>query len=152
LSQYVMPLVVSDKASQPFFPIKSQLKTTLCWLLCIFACLFFYCWCRRRDSNSHSLRHYPLKIACLPISPRRQQPSILPRFDPFVQRTIAPAQSGKSGCRPILESGWSRWRERLARRGPKVQPERLRLAPERLARAPKTQALREPAACPSRRR
>jgi len=28
-------------------------------------------WCRRRDSNSHSLRHYPLKIACLPISPRR---------------------------------------------------------------------------------
>ena len=29
-------------------------------------------WCRRRDSNSHSFRHYPLKIACLPISPRRQ--------------------------------------------------------------------------------
>lgn len=29
------------------------------------------CWCRRRDSNSHSFRHYPLKIACLPISPRR---------------------------------------------------------------------------------
>ena len=28
-------------------------------------------WCRRRDSNSHSLSHYPLKIACLPISPRR---------------------------------------------------------------------------------
>ena len=28
-------------------------------------------WCRRRDSNSHSFRHYPLKIACLPISPRR---------------------------------------------------------------------------------
>jgi hypothetical protein len=33
-------------------------------------CLF--CWCRRRDSNSHSFRHYPLKIACLPIPPRRQ--------------------------------------------------------------------------------
>ena len=29
-------------------------------------------WCRRRDSNSHSFRHYPLKIACLPIPPRRQ--------------------------------------------------------------------------------
>ena len=35
-------------------------------------------WCRRRDSNSHSLRHYPLKIACLPISPRRLETSILP--------------------------------------------------------------------------
>ncbi len=35
---------------------------------------FFYSsvyWCRRRDSNSHSSRHYPLKIACLPIPPRR---------------------------------------------------------------------------------
>src|SRR6201996_1404889 len=30
-----------------------------------------FLWCRRRDSNSHSFRHYPLKIACLPISPRR---------------------------------------------------------------------------------
>ena len=30
-------------------------------------------WCRRRDSNSHSFRHYPLKIACLPISPRRHK-------------------------------------------------------------------------------
>ncbi len=28
-------------------------------------------WCRRRDSNSHSFRHRPLKTACLPISPRR---------------------------------------------------------------------------------
>jgi hypothetical protein len=28
-------------------------------------------WCRRRDSNSHDFRHYPLKIACLPIPPRR---------------------------------------------------------------------------------
>src|ERR1035437_9412873 len=33
-------------------------------------------WCRRRDSNSHSFRHYPLKIACLPISPRRQFSSV----------------------------------------------------------------------------
>ncbi len=30
-----------------------------------------FIWCRRRDSNSHSFRHYHLKIACLPISPRR---------------------------------------------------------------------------------
>src|SRR5690554_1880281 len=29
-------------------------------------------WCRRPESNRHTLRHYPLKIACLPISPRRQ--------------------------------------------------------------------------------
>ena len=29
------------------------------------------CWCLGRDSNSHGLRHYPLKIACLPISPPR---------------------------------------------------------------------------------
>src|SRR5690554_8057409 len=32
----------------------------------------FMSWCRRRDSNSHSFRHYPLKIACLPIPPRRR--------------------------------------------------------------------------------
>ena len=32
---------------------------------------FVMSWCRRRDSNSHSFRHYPLKIACLPIPPRR---------------------------------------------------------------------------------
>src|SRR6185503_10192293 len=29
-------------------------------------------WCPRSDSNRHSLRHYPLKIACLPIPPRGQ--------------------------------------------------------------------------------
>ena len=29
-------------------------------------------WCRRGDSNSHGLRHCPLKTACLPISPRRR--------------------------------------------------------------------------------
>lgn len=31
----------------------------------------FKFWCRRRESNSHSFRHYHLKIACLPIPPRR---------------------------------------------------------------------------------
>ncbi len=30
-------------------------------------------WCRRPESNRHGLRHYPLKIACLPIPPRRQR-------------------------------------------------------------------------------
>ena len=66
-------------------------------------------WCRRRDSNSHSFRHYPLKIACLPISPRRLgeetlsgtrlrlsaparfpycfKPCILPQSEAFVQCT-----------------------------------------------------------------
>lgn len=28
-----------------------------------------FVWCPGRDSNPHSFRHYPLKIACLPISP-----------------------------------------------------------------------------------
>src|SRR5471030_3016639 len=37
----------------------------------ILAGFIYISWCRRRDSNSHSFRHYPLKIACLPISPRR---------------------------------------------------------------------------------
>jgi hypothetical protein len=32
--------------------------------------IFFMC--RRGDSNPHSLRHTPLKRACLPISPLRQ--------------------------------------------------------------------------------
>ena len=31
----------------------------------------FY-WCRRPDSNRDSFRYYPLKIACLPIPPRRR--------------------------------------------------------------------------------
>jgi len=39
-----------------------------------------FCWCRRRDSNSHSFRHYPLKIACLPISPRRHIVQNRPNF------------------------------------------------------------------------
>lgn len=42
---------------------------------------FLYCirllwivrWCRRRDLNSHDFRHYPLKIACLPIPPPRRE-------------------------------------------------------------------------------
>ena len=42
-------------------------------------------WCRRRDSNSHSFRHYPLKIACLPISPRRLETSILPCLSSIFQ-------------------------------------------------------------------
>ena len=29
----------------------------------------FYTWCPERDLNPHDLRHYPLKIACLPIPP-----------------------------------------------------------------------------------
>jgi hypothetical protein len=59
---------------------KSQLGHAPCWLC--------YFWCRRRDSNSHSFRHYPLKIACLPISPRRLKTNILTCFSPFVQRTL----------------------------------------------------------------
>lgn len=29
-------------------------------------------WCERRDLNPHAVKHYPLKIACLPIPPRSQ--------------------------------------------------------------------------------
>ena len=28
-------------------------------------------WCRRPESNRHRLPHHPLKMACLPIPPRR---------------------------------------------------------------------------------
>src|SRR6476620_11705216 len=45
-------------------------------------------WCRRRDSNSHSFRHYPLKIACLPISPRRQA-LYFNCFGLFIQCTVS---------------------------------------------------------------
>lgn len=45
-------------------------------------------WCRRRDSNSYSLRHYPLKIACLPISPRRHKAVILLRFHAVVNPVL----------------------------------------------------------------
>ena len=38
--------------------------------------------CRRRDSNPHTLRHTPLKRACLPISPLRHNPSSLRKFPP----------------------------------------------------------------------
>ena len=34
-----------------------------------FAGLQTFVWCGRRDLNPHSLGHYPLKIACLPIPP-----------------------------------------------------------------------------------
>ena len=37
-------------------------------------------WCRRGDSNSHGLRHCPLKTACLPISPRRLVSALHGRF------------------------------------------------------------------------
>jgi hypothetical protein len=59
--------------------IKSQLRHLLCWLSLSYL-LYGATWCRRRDSNSHSFRHYPLKIACLPIPPRRHSPHILLRL------------------------------------------------------------------------
>jgi len=31
-------------------------------------------WCPRPDLNRHGLRHYPLKIACLPIPPLGHEP------------------------------------------------------------------------------
>ena len=62
-------------------------------------------WCRRRDSNSHSFRHYPLKIACLPISPRRHKAHILTCFARFVQCTNAIGQS-ETGYRPSYFGIW----------------------------------------------
>src|SRR5690606_32072274 len=32
----------------------------------------WFVWCPGRDSNPHSFRHYPLKIACLPVPPPGQ--------------------------------------------------------------------------------
>ena len=41
-------------------------------------------WCRRRDSNSHDLSHNHLKVACLPIPPRRHLTELaLSDFDYF---------------------------------------------------------------------
>ncbi len=41
-------------------------------------------WCRRRDSNSHDLSHNHLKVACLPIPPRRHLAELtLSSFDYF---------------------------------------------------------------------
>ena len=37
----------------------------------------FHYWCPGRDSNSHAVnRHYPLKVACLPIPPPGLLPSL----------------------------------------------------------------------------
>lgn len=51
------------------------------------------CWCRRRDSNSHSFRHYPLKIACLPIPPRRLRLNCPATPEIFVAKILIPRQS-----------------------------------------------------------
>ena len=37
----------------------------------------FLTWCRSGDSNPDARRHYPLKIACLPVSPLRQEVAAL---------------------------------------------------------------------------
>ena len=70
-------------------------------------------WCRRGDSNSHGLRHCPLKTACLPISPRRLYLSLrhvrailFPRPTPPVLR-----------CR-LRGRGLRRLRDRPRRRRP----------------------------------
>ena len=34
-------------------------------------CFKYYKWCRWPESNRHAVKHYPLKIACLPIPPHR---------------------------------------------------------------------------------
>ncbi len=60
--------------------------------------LLTFIWCRRRDSNSHSLRHYPLKIACLPISPRRLKHAILTCFASCLQCTLASSAAIFSGA------------------------------------------------------
>ena len=60
---------------------------TLIRLLLLFACISVHLrsfaqkcfvflilkkWCRRPESNRHEFPHHPLKMACLPISPRRR--------------------------------------------------------------------------------
>ena len=38
----------------------------------VYLTTLFINWCPRPDSNRHDFRHYPLKIACLPIPPLGQ--------------------------------------------------------------------------------
>jgi hypothetical protein len=51
----------------------------------------YHRWCRWPESNRHGSRHYPLKIACLPIPPHR------PGYKQGIKRT-ATAYSGKSSA------------------------------------------------------
>ena len=44
----------SDRHLCPYFDLRPELKE-----------------CRRRDSNPHTSRHHPLKMACLPVPPLR---------------------------------------------------------------------------------
>ena len=60
--------------------------------------------CRRRDSNPHSLRHTPLKRACLPISPLRLKYSKLKVTNfRFIQSVILNLQFSIYLC-PGLDS------------------------------------------------
>ena len=66
------------------------------------------CWCRRRDSNSHSFRHYPLKIACLPIPPRRLRLNCPATPETFIAKILIPRQSLDSSLKnPITRSSSS---------------------------------------------
>ena len=59
--------------------------------------------CRRRDSNPHSLRHTPLKRACLPISPLRLKKNWCPELDSN-QHTLRHYPL-KVACLPISPPG-----------------------------------------------
>ena len=52
---------------------KNPLSLTTCGFLYFFASRWMLNWCRWPDLNRHDLRHHPLKMACLPISPHRHK-------------------------------------------------------------------------------
>ena len=54
-----------------FKPIKNPLSHITCGFLYFFGSPKTFVWYRRPDLNRHDFRHHPLKMACLPISPRR---------------------------------------------------------------------------------
>lgn len=54
-------------------PKAEALKLVFSKLYWIVWCVILLTWCAERDLNPHALRHYPLKIACLPIPPPAQE-------------------------------------------------------------------------------
>ena len=127
-------------------------------------------WCRRRDSNSHSFRHYPLKIACLPISPRRlgeKQYCLAPGFQalksfcrgfclclsPIAGESFQALDSNPLCCivqRTTAKKIRNRIQGRLIISEQRAQPEPRR--PQPLQQAPKHQPepARKPGPSPSR--
>ena len=84
-------------------------------------------WCRRGDSNSHGLRHCPLKTACLPISPRRPACHFGTSPD-FRRRSVPVTTVGAARC-PVRSRRCRRRRPAAGRRPPAPRACRRSSAP-----------------------